>query len=191
MKNLFTPTHSQLVERAARYLRNNEKCHVVFTEMVMGYFDEIPDAIGFNLEGCTALIECKTNKADFRNDNKKHFRFNKGSGMGMRRYYMCPPGVIQPEDLPYQWGLIWVTPKRCQVVVQPTIMENNVRAEMGMLVSMAYRISKVTPQHFKNGLFSNLTFKMQEEMEKEIKDDHHAAHYEENFSDKVDDREQH
>jgi hypothetical protein len=28
--------------------------------------------------------------------------------MGQRRYYLCPPGVISPEDVPKKWGLLWV-----------------------------------------------------------------------------------
>jgi hypothetical protein len=29
--------------------------------------------------------------------------------MGQRRYYLCPPEVIQVKDLPGKWGLLWAT----------------------------------------------------------------------------------
>ena len=31
--------------------------------------------------------------------------------MGAWRFYLCPPGVIQPDDLPEGWGLLHAHPK--------------------------------------------------------------------------------
>jgi hypothetical protein len=39
-------THAQLVQRAALWLRNNERCRVVLTEQTTGS-GEIPDALGW------------------------------------------------------------------------------------------------------------------------------------------------
>ena len=31
--------------------------------------------------------------------------------MGVFRFFLCPAGIIQPEDLPEKWGLLWVNEK--------------------------------------------------------------------------------
>lgn len=100
-------THDELVLRAERWLKQIG-CGVVFRELVTStYSGEQPDAIGWR-STVSVLIECKANRADFLADKKKPFRRRPEDGMGDWRIYMCPPEVIQPEDLPNGWGLLWV-----------------------------------------------------------------------------------
>jgi hypothetical protein len=75
---------------------------------------EIPDAIGWRSYE-SYLVECKTSRADFLADLKKPHRVNPDWGMGDRRYYMTPPDLVQPDELPEHWGLLWAYPKIVRV----------------------------------------------------------------------------
>ena len=110
-------THHDLVERAATGLRNTRHCSVVLTELVTS--SEVPDAIGWRLGCVSILIECKTSRSDFHADKHKSVRKH-NCGMGQRKYYMVPDGLVLPDEVPKGWGLIEVGPrKRCKVTVQP------------------------------------------------------------------------
>lgn len=139
-------THKQLVDRAFLFLKNQLNCNVVFRERV-GSTSENPDVIGFKM-GFSFLIECKTSRADFLADNKKHFRRNLESGMGYERYFMIPEGLLKTKEIPPGWGLIEVYEKpphghyfRCKITKEPErITESNLRAEISYLVSAIRRI---------------------------------------------------
>lgn len=143
-------THGELVKIAEKWLISARGCGAVLTELVTQNYLETPDAIGFR-DGTTTLIECKANRADFRADAKKVFRINPWMGMGTFRLYLCPAGVITPEDLPERWGLIWVNDKgKAQLQVGPKgncwssqtdfiFVEKNVQAEQAILVSAVRR----------------------------------------------------
>lgn len=143
-------THNELVKIAERWLVGSRKCGAVLTELVtLGM--ETPDAIGFR-DGTSTLIECKTSRSDFLADAKKLFRRNPWMGMGTFRFYLCPAGVITFQDLPANWGLIWVNEKgKAKQQVGPIgniwssqeefrFSEKNIQAEQQMLVSALRRI---------------------------------------------------
>ena len=109
-------THDELVERAARWLRVDCRCGLIATEPA-STAEETPDAIGWRY-GRTTLVECKTSRGDFRADATKPFRRDGARGMGDRRYYLTPPGLLRPEELPAGWGLVEAHPRRIAVVVQ-------------------------------------------------------------------------
>jgi hypothetical protein len=77
--------------------------------------DENPDVIGWAPGAGSVLIECKLGRSDFLKDAAKTVRMNPRTGMGQRRYYLCPSGLIQVKDLPPKWGLLWAT--KGQIVV--------------------------------------------------------------------------
>lgn len=108
-------THSELVDRAERWLKNTMGCGVVLKELT-SYCSETPDAIGFQ-SGHSILVECKASRADFHAGKKKLFRQFPEQGMGNYRYYMCEPGIINSDDLPEKWGLLHVKGKRVIQVV--------------------------------------------------------------------------
>jgi hypothetical protein len=69
---------------------------------------ERPDALGWDGTGFSTLIECKASRADFLADRRKVFR-DVGCwhlGMGQRRFYMTPPKLLLPADVPERWGLL-------------------------------------------------------------------------------------
>ena len=153
--------HKELVDRAFLYLKWSFCCSVVFKERVAST-SENPDAIGFGGSAGTILIECKASRADFFFDKKKWFRRRPEEGMGYRRFFMAPVGMLEPSEMPDGWGLLEVyeKPPRAQTRTvkmakeSNTFFENrNVNAEVKYLVSairrldisMAVFIEKETP----------------------------------------------
>jgi hypothetical protein len=102
--------------------------------------DENPDVIGWASGAGSILIECKLSRADFLGDAKKSVRKNPRTGMGQRRYYLCPPDVIQVKDLPQKWGLLWA--RKGTVIVKHEARGypgRNLLAEVRFLSSMLRR----------------------------------------------------
>jgi len=108
MSEEFTLTHTELVGRAARWLRGTKSCGVVLTELVTQAF-EIPDAIGWKNGGREShLVECKTSRSDYLQDIRHKLPHREGRGMGVYRWFMTPPGLVDPDELPPNWGMLWV-----------------------------------------------------------------------------------
>lgn len=100
-------THDHLVQQAGRWLRN-QGCGVVLLEMKANTLSgEIPDAIGWRGGDISIVVECKTSRADYRRDACKDARLC-SMEMGDWRFYLCPEGLIQVEDLPPKYGLLWL-----------------------------------------------------------------------------------
>lgn len=142
------PTHDDLVLRAEKWLQN-QSCQVVIRDPFRSWNREQPDAIGWRSD-VSILVEVKVSRSDFLADAKKHFRANPSEGMGDWRFYMCPPEIIKPEDLPEGWGLLWVYEKQIKKVhgVPPNSWWSSKRphrgnkdAENTMLVSALRRLS--------------------------------------------------
>lgn len=108
-------THQDLVRRAERWLRGTQRCGVVISERV-GFNNEMPDAIGWTSRH-SILVECKTSRADFLQDQKKSFRRHPEQGMGQFRFYMVPPGLIDADEMPDRWGLLEARPKQVRVIL--------------------------------------------------------------------------
>jgi hypothetical protein len=129
--------HSTLVAMGVRWL--GRQCSVVLYEFATPA-DENPDVIGWVAGAGSVLIECKLSRADFLKDAAKTVRKNPRAGMGQRRYYLCPPHVIEVKDLPPKWGLLWVT--KGLVTVQREARghpERNLTAEVRFLSAMLRR----------------------------------------------------
>lgn len=104
----MTITHKNLVEAAKNWLVGTAGCAFSVGELVT-YGGEMPDAIGFKATR-SIVIECKMSRSDFHRDRKKPFRANPESGLGDHRYFLCPEGIIKPEDDLCGWGLLWLLP---------------------------------------------------------------------------------
>ena len=104
-------THSTLVERAGRWLKNTIHCGVVLTELVAyTRSGETPDAIGW-VRGNAILVECKTTRGDFFADQKKRARQPGAYALGQWRFYLTTPGLIAVDEIPAGWGLYEVKGK--------------------------------------------------------------------------------
>jgi hypothetical protein len=117
----------------------SRQCSVVLYEFAAAA-NENPDVIGWAPGVDSVLIECKLTRSDFLRDATKAVRRNPRTGMGQRRYYLCPADVIQVKDLPPKWGLLWAANR--QVVVEREARghpERNLGAEVRFLSSMLRR----------------------------------------------------
>lgn len=77
---------------------------VVGTEMFCHESRERPDVVGFRTS-CSAVIEVKVSRSDFFADRSKPVRLT--GGIGIYRFYLCPEGLIKPEEIPPRWGLLY------------------------------------------------------------------------------------
>ncbi len=147
-------THKELVNAAYRWVLGSASCGVAIRELYTACSNgERPDVIGFGTRG-SVLIECKMSRADFFADKKKRFRIYPELGMGRFRFYCCPTGLLKPEDLPENWGLLYVNEKgKCRSVFNPyngnksdysNIWSGgftpNERAESGIMYSVLRRL---------------------------------------------------
>lgn len=91
----------------------------------------------------TAIIEVKVSHADFLADQKKWWRSkdaaDNGRQAGNFRWYLCPEGVIKPEELPDKWGLLYWDGKHIHAVVAPKKFENTGMADIKILASILRR----------------------------------------------------
>jgi hypothetical protein len=90
---------------------------VVATEIVVSATKEQADIIGFR-SNCSCILEAKASRSDFLADAKKPHRAT--GGLGVYRFYIAPPGVIEIEDLPPRWGLLHAVGNEVIEVVRPT-----------------------------------------------------------------------
>src|SRR5256885_12853460 len=97
-------THTQLVERAVRWLRGY-RCGVVLSEQAC-VSGEMPDAIGWKRACHSVLVECKVTRSDFLADRGKPFRLKPEKAVGCERFYLAPGDLVRVEELPTGWGLL-------------------------------------------------------------------------------------
>ena len=148
MKNNFT--HYELCVEASSYLRNKgivpfNKCQYVVCELAR--VGECPDAFGFNSVS-TQLIEVKVSRADFLADKNKYWRKNPDMGLGNHRSYLCPEGIIQKEDLPKDWGLLWINERGIITeIVRPFWQKSSKEQEVRLMTSILRR-EGIRPQIF-------------------------------------------
>jgi len=132
-------THKRLVKEAARWLQARG-CVVVCTEVVTQAL-EAPDALGWQGNGETWLVECKASRADFHRDAEKPFRVKSEMGMGNKRFYMAPKGLLKHEEMPPGWGLVPVEEPWYGLHGQCHNLVNR-EAEARVLVSLLRRVGQ-------------------------------------------------
>ena len=141
-------THSQLVEKAVRWLRSY-RCGVVLSEQAC-VSGEMPDAIGWKRACHSVLVECKLTRADFLADRDKPFRRKPEQGVGCERFYLVPAALVRREELPPGWGLLEYRSRGVDIV-HPSA--KNLRTatgfhyEMNLLLASLRRVElRVEPQ---------------------------------------------
>ncbi len=123
-------THDELVRRAERWMTNYLRCGVVLTESHA--FGEVPDAIGWKNRS-SFLIECKVTRGDFISDAKKAWRKQPSSGMGDFRYFLVPDQLIELEELPARWGLLYAYPHIIRIIKAAKKADANMVSERQLL----------------------------------------------------------
>jgi hypothetical protein len=131
--------HDDLVLRAVRWLRRTGACDPVFAGLVSHVMSEIPDAIGW-CRGASTLIEVKMSRADFLRDRHKMHAAHTDTGMGQRRIYLVPPGLLAAGDVPEWCGLAYARGRTIEVVKPAPIRPvYDFRAEAALLASALRR----------------------------------------------------
>jgi len=131
--------HSKLVAISAKWL--SKRNPVVVTEFGL-MNGENPDALGFDNDGMTTMVEAKVSRADFLADASKESRENEWSGVGNYRYYIAPKGMLTEADIPDGWGLLEVVGSSAQVTIHPKHYGNaDYRTERLILMSLVRRLS--------------------------------------------------
>ena len=150
-------THDDLVRLGVRWLSRPYRskkfgyrgsCGVVCPELVT-WNKECPDVIGWQSikrRGTfprSYVIEAKVSRSDFLSDQKKPHR---GRGAGLYRWYLCPTGLILPEDLQdrekpsWGWGLLYTDGKTVRQIAGPELnFRRNHQSEMQMMYSLLRR----------------------------------------------------
>jgi len=141
-------THTQLVEKAVRWLRAY-RCGVVLSEQAC-VSGEMPDSIGWKQACHSVLVECKITRADFLADRAKPFRRKPEKGVGSERFYLTQPTLIKPEELPAGWGLLECHRGRVEIV-RPSAKNlrtaTGFRYEMNLLLASLRRVEvRIEPQ---------------------------------------------
>ncbi|GAB0154392.1 adenylosuccinate synthase [Marinobacterium sp. BA1] len=150
-------THSALCDLAVDWLkrpqsRDGHGCQIAMSEVPTGWVGEIPDAIGFRAQGQyddgSVVVEVKTSRADFLADRKKPHRSGEVNGVGRWRYFMCPEGLIQPEELPEQWGLLYVTKRGGIRPIAGPVTTRHYHDRKTLLKQMAFDDRDIMKEHF-------------------------------------------
>jgi len=121
------------------------KCHKYdyVTVEICTWRNENTDVWGLGTFNESAVIEVKTSHSDFLADQKKWCRSKDaeitGNQAGMYRWYLCPEGIIKPEELPDKWGLLYWDGKKVYPVIAPKAFENTAAADMDILKSILQR----------------------------------------------------
>lgn len=133
-------THKALCERGGKWLIKHQSnvlvpnCQIVAVELFTQIEPEIPDIIGW-CGWCSILIEVKVQRSDFLCDFKKPFRKICTDGVGEYRYYLCPEYMINENELPLNWGLLYETNRGIKIIKKAERQSANLIAERNMLTS--------------------------------------------------------
>lgn len=103
--------HKLLTEMGAKWLRQNG-FDVIATEHTCEQNLKQAGVVAFR-SNCSALIEVIANR-DFLAD-----RTDSVGGVGVYRFYLCPEGLLAPEDLPPRWGLLYARGRSVVEIMKP------------------------------------------------------------------------
>lgn len=139
-------THKSLTEIAVKWLRRPESkggpnCCVAVSEVKSGWNGEVPDAIGFRLGGSlngSFVVEAKASRSDFLIDKNKPHRQDDSQALGRWRFFICPEGLISPDEIPDKWGLLYVTDRGYVKPVRTPYQTTNLYEREAILDSMSY-----------------------------------------------------
>jgi hypothetical protein len=110
---------------------------VLYEQHALG---EVPDVIGWK-GAFSWLVECKVNRSDFLRDRRKPWRTTPETGMGFRRYYMVPLGLVAPVEVPKDWGLIVARGHQARMVKESADhAERNLIGELNLASSTLRRV---------------------------------------------------
>lgn len=95
------------------------------------------DYWAMDTKGVTKEFEIKISRSDYFNDAKKDK--HKACNGANYFYYVCPEGLIKPEEVDNKYGLIYINKYDCAVIVKkPKRLNNNEFKDWKMLAYKMY-----------------------------------------------------
>jgi hypothetical protein len=128
----FKSLHDELCCRGAKWLVSVQRCAVSLTEVGARDVPEMPDVIGWHPDGRCIVLEAKASRSDFLADRNKAHR---ATGMGGQRYFICPDAMVTAEELPDDWGLLFLKGERILVAKLAPYRQSNLEAERLLMLS--------------------------------------------------------
>ena len=116
-----------------QWLRYTYRCGIILSEQYCAT-GEVSDVIGWKGSCQSVVVECKVSRSDFLADATKPFRLKPEEGLGSRRFYMAPAGMIAREELPRHWGLLECKGRQVQMSVKPG--KQDLRSAVGLMKEM-------------------------------------------------------
>lgn len=114
----MSDVHIQLIELGVRWMQMNG-FGVVSTDL--GFIGHgacaRPDVLAFR-STCSAILITKRTRKEFLADANNPWR-SEAPGLGVYRFYLCPEGVITPDEVPARWGLLYEVKGKVKNVVVP------------------------------------------------------------------------
>ena len=120
---------------------------------------ESPDIIAFhqNISDSSCIVfEIKLSRSDFKADFSKECR-RPGRGMGVRRYYVVPTGLVSATEDLNGWGLIYFDGKSLELVKESRLYDNTERDTFGETNTLINLIKRGVKW---NSVFDNDDFKI-------------------------------
>lgn len=115
------------------------RAHMYVAVELNTYGTENTDVWGYN-GYTTTVIEVKVSHADFVADKNKYWRnVEPEFQAGNNRWFLCPEGVIKPDELPQGWGLLYWNGNMIVPVVAPVTRMQGCHADMMILYSILRR----------------------------------------------------
>lgn len=141
----MTKLHRELQEKAIDYLYNKSYW---ITRM------ECPVPIGYcDVWGIksnagdyeTIAIEVKISRNDFLSRSSKYKQLS--NSMANRHYFLCPTGLIKPDEIKPEWGLLWWDGEgRINNKKQAKFIEMTDRQKLWILVQfLSSKLNKINP----------------------------------------------
>ena len=103
----------------------------------MGTANRILDALAIKksyTNKCFTGYEIKVSRSDFKADNKMYTYLP----LVHQLYLVCPKGLIQPEELPLEIGLMWYNPEKQTLVYKKKTPRRNIEIDPEMLLYIIY-----------------------------------------------------
>ena len=126
--------HKDLKYKATSYLF--DKGHWVSRpEVNCGYYG-IYDAWGITSKLTTMGIEVKVSVSDFKNNKSKEAKSASGYVVANENYILCPEGLLQPEDMDPNYGLLWFKDGRLLNKKKPKFLEMDDKQKLRIVMSI-------------------------------------------------------
>lgn len=142
--------HEELLKTAAKFIKNKALTHFgKSTYVVCNYNDgmEPIDVFGFG-GGCTQIIKVITTRMELNLDLERAYRKCPKYGVGEFRSYLCPNGLLNKEDIPKNWGLLWCDNKgKIIEILNPQKQEEN-KAQEAKIIKSLLRRNGINPKIF-------------------------------------------